>query len=174
MEDNRDWLSTQTRRCDECGFDGSALTHDQIPGAIVAVASQWRDAVLAANPAVIRIRPDPTVWAPLEYACHVRDVLAVFTGRVVRMLATDGTALGWWDHEAAPAATAYLKQDPVVVADSIYASGCGLAAVTRRVPDDDWERTAVRRSGEEFTLAGLLRFGLHEANHHLRDFAAGS
>ena len=27
-----------------------------------------------------RQRPAPTVWSPLEYACHVRDVCRVFTG----------------------------------------------------------------------------------------------
>lgn len=168
-------MSTEIRPCAQCGFDPEAYAESEIPGAIVGLAADWRDAItlgIKNNPDALLIRPDPGTWAPLEYACHVRDVLAVFTGRVEGMVERGLTEMRWWDPEAAPEANAYLQQDPAIVADTINSAGCGLATVASRAEGEDWDRTVTRRSGEVFTLLGLLKYCLHEVHHHLHDFSA--
>ena len=49
----------------------------------------------------VRERPAPGVWSPIEYACHVRDVHAVFARRVARMIAEDDPQFENWDQDAA-------------------------------------------------------------------------
>ena len=118
---------------------------------------------------ILVARPLPGVWSALAYACHVRDVLAVFDGRIGRMLAEDAPDLGWWDHEAAVEADAYEKQAPAEVAAALAANAAALSATLAAVPDGGWERTGIRRGGEAFTVLGAGRFVLHEGTHHLLD-----
>ena len=64
------------------------------------VAARWGGTLATADVADLRRRPAPDVWSPLEYACHTRDVLAVFEERPPN--GNDpGQQLGWWDHDAA-------------------------------------------------------------------------
>ena len=57
-----------------------------------------------------------------------------------------------------------------MVADQVDASLSALAATLRAIPDGPaWDRSAERRPGEGFTVAGMGRFTLHEAVHHLAD-----
>ena len=47
-----------------------------------------------------RQRPDPAVWSPLEYACHVRDVFRRFDARLRLMLTTADPLFENWDQDA--------------------------------------------------------------------------
>src|SRR5581483_7685608 len=129
-----------------------------LPAAVAGLGRRYQAPLTRLLPgedeSILVARPLPGVWSALAYACHVRDVLAVFDGRIGRMLTEDNPDFGWWDHEAAVEADAYEKQAPA-----------GLAAA----PDGGWDRTGVRRDGEIFTVLGTGRFVLHEGTHHLLD-----
>ena len=77
------WAWGLERPCPECGFDASAVTFEAVPPIVRRDAASWQ-AVLA-GPGVRR-RPQPQVWSPLEYGCHVRDVLLLFDLRFELML----------------------------------------------------------------------------------------
>ena len=47
----------------------------------------------------VAVRPAPQTWSPLEYACHVRDVLSLFTERVQLMLDQDAPTFANWDQD---------------------------------------------------------------------------
>ena len=72
VPDAKDWTWVLRQPCPECGLDTSSFARADIPALILANAAAWR-APLAARDAVRRPRPDK--WSPLEYGCHVRDVL---------------------------------------------------------------------------------------------------
>jgi len=84
--DTKDWTWVLDRPCDECGFDSSAFSVDQIPDLIRDNTLSWSQALSSPDAAV---RPVPHIWSALEYACHVRDVHDLFDQRVVLMLVQD-------------------------------------------------------------------------------------
>ena len=82
MADEYDWTRIQDEPCPECGFDPTTVLVGDLARAIQADGVAWSEWLedAAADPDVdLRSRPDAGVWSPLEYACHVRDVLALFT-----------------------------------------------------------------------------------------------
>jgi hypothetical protein len=165
----RDWTVVQRERCNECGLDASVIPVRQLPDAVRSVARRWRLFLATTRPDALRRRPRADHWSALEYAAHTRDVLSVFTERVELALGADNPHFGWWDHEAAAVDERYNEQDPAAVAAVLESNADLFATVLAAVPDDGWDRAGVRRSGEHFTVAGLARFALHEAHHHLQD-----
>src|SRR6185295_20046626 len=74
-----------TDRCDvdacaRCGFDYELDTAEGAGAAISAGADEL--AGLVDGPGDVRTRGAPDTWSPLEYGCHVRDVLLVQRERV--------------------------------------------------------------------------------------------
>jgi len=69
--DTKDWTWVLERACSECGFDANRLEQNQIAGVVRRTALVWQEVL--ADPEVRR-RPSPTVWSPLEYGAHCRDV----------------------------------------------------------------------------------------------------
>lgn len=168
-----DWSFVQHERCDGCGFDPAQFKDRDLGHGVKALGDRWVVFVdaferRADGKDLLRTRPEAPVWSALEYACHLRDVLALFTERVERTLQEDRPELGWWDHEAAVEEQRYFEQDPGAVAGQIAGNADDLADALRRVPKDGWQRPATRL-GRKFTVAGLARFALHEGYHHLMD-----
>jgi len=163
----------QSERCPECAFDPNGVSGADLPAAVAGLGRRYQAPLTRLLPgedgSILVARPLPGVWSALAYACHVRDVLAVFDGRIGRMLAEEAPDLGWWDHEAAVEADAYEKQAPAEVAAALAANAAALSATLAGVPDGAWERTGRRRGGEVFTVLGAGRFALHEGTHHLLD-----
>ena len=163
----------QSERCPECAFDPNGVSAADLPAAVAGLGRRYQAPLSRFLPgedeSILVARPRPGVWSALAYACHVRDVLAVFDERIGRMLVEDGPALGWWDHEAAVEADGYEKQIPAEVAAALSANAATLSATLAGVPDGGWERRGVRRDGEVFTVLGAGRFALHEGTHHLLD-----
>ena len=173
MTEGRDWTRTQFEECPDCGFDPSELADRHLPRALTDAAAGWGRTLARVDPGLLAVRPSPEVWSALEYACHVRDVLVVFDERVRRTLVEDTPALGWWDHEAAVIDDAYASEVPVLVAEAIGANARTFATTLATIAPPDFARTAVRREGESFTVAGMGRFTLHELVHHRHDAERG-
>lgn len=174
MADDRPWVLVQSETCEECGF--VPLDHDpaDLPEAIRGLGRRYRAPLTRFLPGedpdtIVRARPEPERWSALEYACHTRDVLAVFERRILRMVAEDRPELGWWDHEAAAEDEGYNGQDPIEVADALDRNAGAFAQTLEAVPTSGWPREGVRRPGEVFTVLGAGRFVLHEGHHHLLD-----
>ncbi len=168
-KDTKDWTWTLTRRCDECGTTAGDFTAEQVPSAIRDAARPWAD-VLAARG--VRERPAPTIWSPLEYACHVRDVCRVFDGRLHLMLDRDDPPFDDWDQDAAAASGRYGDQDPSRVAEQIHEAADGLATSYEGVAGGRWDRTGQRGGGARFTVLTLAQYCLHDLHHHLHDVGA--
>jgi len=164
--DTKDWTWVLERRCPECGFDAGEVDATEVARRIDRNAAAWPE-VLAA-PSAAR-RPMATVWAPLEYACHVRDVHLVFAERVEAMLAYDDPAFANWDQDEAAVRGGYAGQDPVRVARDLVQAAGAVSALYRSVPDGAWERSGRRSNGSVFTISSLARYHLHDVVHHLWD-----
>ena len=75
QSDTKDWTWVLARPCPECGFVASETERDGLGAAFRANAAAFD--VALRDPGARR-RPVPETWSPTEYACHVRDVHAIF------------------------------------------------------------------------------------------------
>lgn len=164
--DTKDWTWVLERPCPECGLDTRSVGRSDIPALVAGNAARW-GAVLSGPQA--RVRPEPAVWSPLEYACHVRDVFRIFDERLALMLSEDGPHFANWDQDETAVADRYSEQDPAVVARELATAAAAVAASFAAVPDDDWGRTGLRGDGSAFTVETLGRYFVHDPEHHLHD-----
>lgn len=158
------------RRCEECGFDASAVDRDQIAAVALAAADRWAELLRSADAGELAHRPSPRVWSPLEYGAHVRDVIRLFSNRVTAIVTTDSPDFVGWDQEAAAIAARYSELDPAIVAEEIAADTDRLTRIIDALAPADWGRSG-HRDGREFTAEYLLRYLLHDVEHHWHDVA---
>lgn len=152
--------------CPECGLVAADVTPTEVAGRVLETLPLWR-AVLERDDA--RERPAAGAWSPVEYACHVRDVFAMFEGRVELMLEQDDPVFDNWDQDATAVEDDYASQVPSEVAAQLDAAGRSVAQTFASVPADAWGRVGRRSNGSVFTVATLAQYFLHDVVHHVHD-----
>jgi hypothetical protein len=166
VPDDKDWTWVLERPCPECGFDASDLDPATVGDLVRANAAAWQR-VLAHPDAGLRFRPDR--WSPLEYGCHVRDVLRIYLERLELMLAEDGPHYPNWDQDATAVEERYAEQSAVAVAAELGRAAAALADRFDRVEGEQWSRTGYRSDGASFTVDTFARYFVHDPIHHLWD-----
>lgn len=119
----------------------------------------------------VGVRSADGSWSPLEYGCHLRDVLIVQRERVLlarRTIEPKVTPMGReerGDHDG------YQFQDPLDVARQIVDSGQLFANVLDRLGPEDWDLTVIYNYPEPAVrdLRWLAVHTSHEVRHHLFD-----
>ncbi|WGW12117.1 DinB family protein [Saxibacter everestensis] len=161
--DTKDWTWVLDRPCPECGFNSTDFDRDDFADRIDDTVNFWR-ARLAADD--VRIRPEITIWSPLEYGCHIRDALAVFDQRFALMLSQDDAHFDDWDPDQAALTGEYPLQNPRTVAGQIAVHGAAVSERLRSMRPEDWNCTGSRSNGSLFTVDSLARYLLHDLIHH--------
>ena len=168
--DQKDWTWVLERRCPECGYDAAAVDVAAIPAMVRDNAALWGDVL--ARPGA-RERPQPGVWSPLEYACHVRDVFRLFDTRLALMLDEDDPLFANWDQDETAVAERYWAQEPDAVAVELAAAGDAVAASFAGVDGAQWQRRGRRSDGARFTVESFGRYFVHDWVHHAWDVGGG-
>ena len=155
--------------CDECGFDYDVTTAAAAGGDIVAGAEQIAAAV-GDGAADVAGRRRPDTWSPLEYGCHVRDVLLVQRERVLAARREDAPSPGPMGRDERVDHDGYSEQDPVAVARQLRDAAVLLSNVLDRL-GPDWDRTLVYTYPEPSvrSLRWVAVHTVHEVRHHLGD-----
>jgi hypothetical protein len=165
--DTKDWTWVLRERCPDCGFDAAAVAPDGFPDGVRAAARAFAQVLERGEET--RRRPDPAVWSPLEYSCHVRDVFRRFDARLRLMLTTDDPRFENWDQDATAEQDAYGTQDPERVRAELLEAGERLAQAFASVAPASWGRTGRRSDGASFTVVTLGQYLLHDLVHHVWD-----
>lgn len=165
--DDRDWTFVITDGCSECGF--RPLDRAELADWFVDQSNRWRDVV--ARPDVAE-RPSPEVWSPLEYACHLRDMLVVLDERVEAMLGQATPVYADFDGDAEAVKRRYWNADPDEAFRGLQRAALRLRDLLRSVSGGDWERAGLRSDGMSFTVATMSQYIAHEMEHHLHDVGA--
>jgi len=166
--DDKDWTFVLSVPCPECGYLGSAVPLAELPERIREATAPW-PAILARAGAAVR--PSAAVWSPLEYACHVRDGLRIFTHRLELMRGQDDPIFENWDQDATAVEQRYWEQDPAVVSGELMVAAAENVVGWTSVRADEWDRPGRRSNGSVFTVATLGQYFLHDLVHHLHDVA---
>lgn len=170
IPDTKDWTWVVELRCPECDFDAGSVRPQDVAERVHQELPLWREVLTGADPAV---RPDAAIWSPLEYACHVRDVLGLYDRLLHLMLDEDDPQFDNWDQDETAVDQDYGKQEPRTVIAEIEAAGATLVSSLRAVADDQWERPGRRSDGAVFTLDTFVRYMLHDIVHHGWDVRGG-
>jgi hypothetical protein len=164
---NNGWVTDQ---CPDCGFvydlSQSGRVGRDIRERVAEVV-----AILRAREVNLRSRRQPGVWSPLEYGCHLRDMLLVQRERVLaarRVERPDCSPSGRDDrvmHDG------YAEQQPEDVARQLSDAALLFSNVLARLAADDWDRAVIYHYPEtrERSLRWVAIHTLHEAQHHLLD-----
>lgn len=154
----------------ECGFEYRPGEAERAGPEIVEAALQLADMIVGPR-ADVRERRQPGIWSPLEYACHVRDVLLVQRERVLLARHQERPSFDPMGRDERVDHDGYAEQDPIDVARQLSDAARLFANVLDRLPTADWERT-VMYSYPAFAERSLRWLGihtLHEIRHHLED-----
>ena len=156
-------------RCEECGFAYDSVAADGVPERLGGLAARYADAL--AGVADVRRRPAPAVWSPLEYTCHVRDVLRVQRARLDLALHTDAPEFAPMGRDELAVTAAYNSQDPAAVLIALGAAADLLATAFAALAPADLDRVGLYPWPEPTarTLLWLGQHTVHEGEHHLMD-----
>lgn len=156
--------------CAKCGFT-YAIGRAEITPWMRSDARAFVDKVARFDDEAVRKRPAPEVWSPLEYACHVRDMLGVQTERVhVAQREVDPVFVPMGREERV-VEHRYNEQDPAEVAAALLASADALTAFLDGLDDAGWMRTGLYNYPEPAlrTVEWIAIHTTHELLHHRGD-----
>lgn len=156
--------------CAECGFEYDPALVPEVSALTRRHAAEYA-ALLAGDGRVLRQRTAPDVWSPLEYACHVRDVLLAQRERVLLARRVDTPALEPMGRDERVEHDGYNEQQPADVARQLDDAALLFANVLDRLTRADWDRTIIYNfpQRQERPLRWLALHTLHELRHHLLD-----
>jgi hypothetical protein len=159
--------------CTDCGYAYAALPRTALAPAITLGAAQHAARLRGGGQP--RGRRAPEVWSPLEYACHVRDVLVVQRERIGSTQTGRQPEFAPMDRDRRVVEDAYDEQDPATVAGELEAAAAALAAVLTDLDDAGWARTGVYNYPATAVrdVDWITRHTLHELVHHLMDVDRG-
>jgi S-DNA-T family DNA segregation ATPase FtsK/SpoIIIE len=155
----------------ECGFRYEDVTVQAIPQRLVQAVDELAGEVAGEPDAVWRRRPAPSVWSPLEYCCHLRDVLVTQRERVVRILVEECPTVLPMHRDQRAVLTRYAEEDTSRTLDQLRMAADMAAWTFASVDASQWMRGCLYNHPEPKTrsLEWLARHTLHEAVHHLMD-----
>lgn len=158
-------------RCEECGFEYDLAKALSAGPTIIDEVTEL-GFLLSSGHADLRTRRQPSTWSPLEYGCHVRDVLLVQRERVLAARRADRPSFDPMGRDERVEHDGYAEQDPARVARQLTEAAHLFANDLSRLGVDDWDRRTVMYNYPtrlERTLRWVAMHTLHEVRHHLLD-----
>ncbi len=155
--------------CEECGFDyildDADTASSDIVGGIAALS-----AVLQSGTDLGR-RREPDKWSPLEYGCHMRDVLLVQRERVLAARWMDTPTFDPMGRDERVEFDGYAGQAPIDVVRQLNDAASMFANVLDRMPAEVWDRTVIYNYPKpwERSLRWVAVHTVHEVRHHTLD-----
>jgi hypothetical protein len=156
--------------CAQCGFSYD-IGRMGVNAWLKSDAEAFVQRCAAIGPVAQRARPAPDVWSPLEYACHVRDVLRVQHERIELAQRADEPVFTPMRRDERVIEDRYNEQDPVAVSAEILAAADALVATLASLDEAGWARTGIYNYPEPAsrTVEWIAVHTVHELLHHRID-----
>jgi DinB family protein len=156
--------------CSQCGFSYS-IGRAEITPWLRSDAHAFVEKLGRYDDASVRVRPAPDVWSPLEYACHVRDVLRVQTERALLAQREIDPVFVPMGRDERVIEDRYNEQDPDRVTEELLSSAETFASLLDGLDAAGWERTGMYNYPEPAlrTVEWIGIHTTHELLHHRGD-----
>src|SRR5690625_1825880 len=164
--ETKDWTWVLRQECSECGEDVGQLSLADAIERLREFQEPWR---VGLEQPGLATRPNDRTWSRLEYACHVRDALAVFRGRVELMLQRDEPTFCYCYQAEAREAGSYDEVAPTNAAEEVRAALDATIEMLSELGPDVIDRRGLRSDGAAFTVFSLTQYFVHDVAHHLVD-----
>lgn len=156
-------------RCNECGFVYDERRAGEVARGIISELA-GTTALLTEDPRPA-VRRDPATWSPLEYACHLRDVLLVQRERILTARRRELPTFEPMGRDERVEHDGYAAQAVGNVVRQLGDAALMFGNVLDRLGPSDWRRTVVYNypTPQERSLAWVAVHTLHEVVHHSGD-----
>jgi len=156
--------------CRACGFTYAVGRVEIVPW-LRSDADAFVARLATIDETRVRQRPEPETWSPLEYACHLRDVLRVQTERIALAQREVEPIFVPMGRDERAVDDRYNEQDPAVVARELLAATEALASLLEGLDDAGWARTGIYNYPEPAvrTVEWIAIHTNHEMLHHRGD-----
>jgi len=157
-------------QCEECGFEYDLSDAPAAGPAIVEGVGEFAG-MLSNRAANLRTRRQPQTWSPLEYGCHLRDVLLVQRERVLAARRIHRPSFDPMGRDERVEHDGYAEQDAGDVVRQLTDAAHLIANVLSRLGAEDWERSVMYNYPKQFerSLRWVAVHTMHEVRHHLLD-----
>ena len=161
--------------CATCGFSYD-MGRAEITTWLRSDARVFVERLAAFDDRAVRTRPAPDVWSPLEYACHVRDVLRVQRARAEQALDEDEPTFTPMRRDERVLEDRYNEQDPSLVAKEIVAAAADFADFLDGLDDSEIMRRGLYNypQPELRTVEWIGIHTVHELLHHRVDIGTSA
>jgi DinB family protein len=156
--------------CRQCGFS-YAMGRAEIVPWLRADVRALLEKFGRLDSTTVRTRPERDVWSPLEYACHVRDVLRVQTERVLLAQREVEPTFAPMRRDERAVEEHYNEQDPQEVAAELHEAAEAFVSVLENLGEAGWMRTGVYNYPQPTvrTVEWIAIHTDHELLHHRGD-----
>jgi hypothetical protein len=168
------WPRIQHEACPQCGYNPASFSPESLGDVALDLSARWREFLAGADDAFLRTNPEAEffVFSPIQYGAHVRDILRVYTDRMVLGIEQDSPTVPIFN-PSQDVFESYNGLDREELASDIESQARRLAEIVDNMDPSAWSRIVVNDRGVygvyTFSVAGLACNGVHEAHHHLLD-----
>ena len=157
--------------CAECGFRYDLSDAPAAAADIRRLAGEVAE-VLRTPGQDLAGRRRPELWSPVEYGCHLRDVLLVQRERVLTARRDNGFVCTTMGRDIRVEHEGYAEQDPTDVARQLVDAASLFGNVLDRL-GDDWDNEMVYSwpQPHRASLRWVAVHTVHESRHHLQDIS---
>ena len=161
--------------CPECGFDYESTTLAAAGDRIRLETASIGDMLLGCPDGGINRRPQPGVWSPLEYACHVRDVLLAQRERTLLALVEENPSFVPMYRDERAVVARYAAESADDVAAQLGMASELFVRLFERFDDDQLARPCLYNFPKPTprNVGWLLVHTAHEVVHHADDIRKG-
>jgi hypothetical protein len=156
------------QQCRGCDFDESTTPVGRVASALSTEASAIGESMRLVAADVVRRRPRPDVWAPIEYLGHLRESMAFHRWLIERAVTEDRPVIGQVDPDASVASADYCAADVEELIGQFGRRIDRLIGLVTTLDEAALSRVALL-DDREISAALIARSAWHECHHHHGD-----
>jgi S-DNA-T family DNA segregation ATPase FtsK/SpoIIIE len=156
--------------CESCGFTYGAMARAELAPAMGEYGRQITRLLSSTDRRLVSRRV-PDEWSPVEYGCHVRDVLLIQRDRLFVALVEEEPSFKPMYREERVALDRYSSQEPEVVAAQLLMAAAMTAHAFAPLAEEHWTRSLIYGFPEPTRrdVEWMAHHTVHEMVHHLGD-----
>jgi hypothetical protein len=155
--------------CDECGYDGRAMTIEDVVASLRQLPEQITATVAPASDERLRARPQADSWSAIQYLGHLRDLMAYHRWLIEQALADDRPVVASADPDASVANSGYQQANRDDLLSQFARRVERLSGLVESLSPSALARPLVLDRPIDVQL--VARSALHEGVHHRADLA---